>query len=39
MNKFFIALFPVKMGSVKMSSTGLITNVQQMSENGSMLPN
>ena len=32
-NKFSIALFPVKM-----SSTCLITNVQQMSENGSMLP-
>ena len=33
MNKFSIALFPVKT-----SSTRLITNVQQMSENGSMLP-
>ena len=33
MIKFSIALF-----SVKTSSTRLITNVQQMSENGSMLP-
>ena len=33
MNKCSIALFPVKT-----SSTRLIRNVQQMSENGSMLP-
>ena len=33
MNKFSIALFPVET-----SSTRLITNVQRMSENGSMLP-
>ena len=35
-NKFSIALFPVKKKTT--SSARLITNVHQMSENGSMLP-